>query len=335
MTASDGGGWTVTATDEQPAEGQTPRRPGGPVILGLLLVVAGVILLVERLGLRLPWRELLAGALIVIGLAVVATARRGVPAWLVPAGVVVGIALLVLSAGGVSFGLGFGPAEEETASLQFDEPIQAVDVRVGAGSLEAEGGADGVRAERRVRYRGAEPRITEEVVDGVLRIRVDCDGFLFGGGCQANYRFRVPSGVDVRFSSGSGSLSLSDIGGAVRVDTGSGRVELQRITGPVDAETGSGGITGTEMGSAQFVADTGSGGVDLEFTSTPDMVEIDTGSGGVNVRVPGERYALDLDTGSGGTTVSGITEDADAPRSIQIDTGSGGIVLEGVPGGTR
>jgi hypothetical protein len=319
----------MTTPQDPPKTRQASRQPGG-ALLGSLLIAVGVILLLERLGLRLPWRELLSALLILIGAGVVATARRGVPSWLVTAGVVTGIALLLVSAGGLSLARGFGPADERSTTLEFTEPVRALDVDLDAGTLDVVGGADAVRGERSVRFRSREPRITEEIVDGVLRIRVDCAG-LFSFGCRATYRLEVPSNVDVEVSSGSGSLRLMDVAGSVRADTGSGRIDLHRIGGEVEAETGSGRITGAELASGRFVGDTGSGAIDLQFSSPPDLLEIETGSGGVNVRVPQERYAVELDTGSGTTAITDIIEDAGAPRRIEIETGSGGITVAGVP----
>ncbi len=94
-------------------------------------------------------------------------------------------------------------------------------------------------------------------------------------------------------------------------------------------QTGSGGVRGNGLTVPQLVADTGSGSIDISFSTSPEDLNLEAGSGSVTITVPAGSYDLDLDTGSGGTESTGITDDASSARSIRVRTGSGSIRING------
>ncbi len=91
---------------------------------------------------------------------------------------------------------------------------------------------------------------------------------------------------------------------------------------------GRGASTAPHWSSTSISASTGSGGVDLEFASAPDLVEVSTGSGSVEITVPEGTYAVAIDTASGSETIEGVVDDPAAERTITVDTGSGGILVQ-------
>jgi DUF4097 and DUF4098 domain-containing protein YvlB len=85
-------------------------------------------------------------------------------------------------------------------------------------------------------------------------------------------------------------------------------MELESIHGNLDAHTGSGSIRAAGV-AGRIVADTGSGGVQVEQTASGD-IRAHTGSGGVTVHAPQAGFELRAHTGSGSITV-------DRPMTVQ------------------
>ena len=133
-----------------------------------------------------------------------------------------------------------------------------------------------------------------------------------------SYEIVVPVETELRSATGSGRLTLSNIGDEVRATTGSGRIQLDSIQGSVRATTGSGGIRATGVAGA-FDATAGSGSIRLEQTG-PGDVEVTTGSG--TIELNGVRGALRASTGSGG-----IRADGQPTGDWKLRAGSGGITV--------
>jgi hypothetical protein len=111
-------------------------------------------------------------------------------------------------------------------------------------------------------------------------------------------------GATLTAHSGSGSVRATGIQGAATLGSGSGDVELQQ-TGPGDvrAETGSGSvhISGTN---GALKASTGSGDIDVQGHPTADW-KLSTGSGSIQMALGGgAKFNLVADTGSGSVNVS-------------------------------
>jgi hypothetical protein len=88
---------------------EEPSRPVavGPLIWGVILIVIGVGWLLATLGVAtIPWRAALAAVLIVVGIAMLATAASGpVPEGLFTAGTVLAVILALLSTANAAFSL--------------------------------------------------------------------------------------------------------------------------------------------------------------------------------------------------------------------------------------
>lgn len=126
-----------------------------------------------------------------------------------------------------------------------------------------------------------------------------------------------------RATTGSGNLTLSEIGDEVEAKTGAGDVRLESIKGAVSTSTGSGGIRATGIGGA-FRARTGSGDVKLEQT-VAGAVDAETGSGTLELR--GLRGSLRAHTGSGDIDAGG-----EPTGEWNVQTGSGRVNLH-IPSG--
>ena len=144
----------------------------------------------------------------------------------------------------------------------------------------------------------------------------------------------------VEAKTGSGSSQVSDVAGDVTVDAGSGSIELTAVGGDIDVTTGSGsiGITGVETA---LRARTGSGRIRVEG-SPGDAWDLTTGSGSIRIDLP-EDAAFEIDARSRSGSVSSdhpVTVSGKARRGrlqgpvrgggprVTVRTGSGGITLE-------
>ena len=309
----------------------------------------GVAILLNALGVDVPWGVVLPSGLILVGVILLLNPRsRSTGGW-VAAGVMVTVVVLVTSLVGAQFSFG-EPDNVEQADFVVTDPVDRIVVSVDTGKVEILAGSGvSVEVERSLSFGDERPRIEHSLTDGVLEIEADCPGSFFslGGPCSVDHVVRIPAFVDVQIDlgagtvrvsglesvvvadTGSGSIELVDLGGRVTAATGSGGIVLERIWGTVDISTGSGSIRGTELTSLQMTARTGSGSINLDFGGAPDGVDLETGSGSITAAVPAGSYRLDLNTNSGSTTSAGITEDASSPRIIRATTGSGSIRVTG------
>ncbi|MCU1287001.1 MAG: hypothetical protein JWO13_3351 [Acidobacteriales bacterium] len=177
-------------------------------------------------------------------------------------------------------------------------------------------------------------------------------------GVSISYDVTVPSSTKLDSQTGSGSVDIDSLQGAVRAESGSGRIRVNKIASEVKLQTGSGGIelNGAEgnvnahTGSGHIRlyningglnASTGSGGVEAEGNAKGDW-DIHTGSGGIRVKVPSQAgFRVDAQSGSGGVTVNHpITMQGSLRRNhiegtvgnggpmLRLRTGSGGIDID-------
>ena len=193
--------------------------------------------------------------------------------------------------------------------------------------------------EERVRQIEANPPI--EQTGNVVRIGRLIDKEL-GQGVSISFTVTVPAPSSVRAktgsgsqlidgvagsldaSSGSGSLTLRDVGRA-RASTGSGSITADTVDGAFHGSSGSGSIHATRVAGA-LTAKTSSGSIDLEQTRAGE-VTVSSGSGSVRLR--GVRGAVQASTSSGGLTIYGELSDA---WRLSSSSGSVDISLAGSQG---
>ncbi len=159
--------------------------------------------------------------------------------------------ILALVAAAALIGAGFWawsrwvePETIETTTATFTDPIQRIEVTSDSGSIEVVAGGEDVRLERISRFRSNRPSVTEEVVDEVLHIEVQCPSELFFSSCSVDYQITAPASVELIVDSGNGDLNALGMIGGVNLATSSGLIDVEGVAGETSLETGSGDIRG-------------------------------------------------------------------------------------------
>jgi len=147
-------------------------------------------------------------------------------------------------------------------------------------------------------------------------------------------------GATLKAQTGSGTIRANGINGQSTLGSGSGDVEL-RLSGPGDvkAETGSGSLRLSGVNGA-LKASTGSGSIEVEGQPASDW-RLSTGSGSIHLTLGSSaRFTLDASTGSGSVNIAQpITMQGSLNRhhisgavngggpTVRASTGSGDITI--------
>lgn len=220
------------------------------------------------------------------------------------------IAALALGCGLVLTGCGLGdiasPQREEVSDYTVTEKIVRLRVDSGSGDIVVNGSdRTDVRVIETLHWRGGNKPTAEHRVEGdLLLLDYTCKRSIGPRFCSVDYKIEVPAGVVVTVGTGSGEITLRDLSGDVRATAGSGTIDAAGLSG------GNG------------LAKTGSGDVELRYTSAPREVRIETGSGDATVRLPQDTYAVDIETGVGDEKVE-VDVDPSAKNRVIVQTGSG------------
>jgi hypothetical protein len=118
---------------------------------------------------------------------------------------------------------------------------------------------------------------------------------------------------------GSGNITLENIGAETHVHSGSGDLKINNVKGNLFADTGSGNIRAYGAG-GEIEAHTGSGDVEMHQVAAGD-IKVGTGSG--NVKLEGVKGGVRAQTGSGDIQAQG-----EATRDWRLGAGSGNITLK-------
>jgi hypothetical protein len=110
-------------------------------------------------------------------------------------------------------------------------------------------------------------------------------------------------GANARLGAGSGSIHASNVHGAANLHTGSGNLEVALTgAGDVYAQTGSGSIR-IEGLSGGLRAGVGSGSIEFAGNPTGEW-RLESGSGGIRLQLPSSaHFNLNAETGSGGVQI--------------------------------
>lgn len=252
-----------------------------------------------------------------------AAGRRGLRAVLLLAGGALTALLVAVSSVAVA-GVLVRTSEREDTTLALAAPLRRVVVSV-HGSATVRPGPDGqVRIERRSRFSFARPEVTREERDGVLTLRVRCEGVTVI--CDNHLDLTVPADVDLDLRVL--HAIVHDTGGAVFARTGGGAIELDGVSGPVDVRVGGGAIFGRRLLSDDVRAESSAGAIELSFSRAPTSVDAQTGAGHVEVILPPgeEAYQVDARAGRGDTQVDVRADDA-SERTVRARAGTGGVVV--------
>ncbi|MFF0202800.1 DUF4097 family beta strand repeat-containing protein [Streptomyces sp. NPDC005017] len=170
---------------------------------------------------------------------------------------------------------------------------------------------------------GDGPGISWSMSGDLLKLRVDCSGFL--ADCQARHRIEVPRGIAVKVEDGDGDVEASGFRSALSVRTGDGSVRVSDSTGPLDLSTGDGSIR-ADVDARRIRARTGDGSVHLELGAVPDLVDARTGDGSVHLEVPRTAYRVTTNTGDGSVDVE-VPRDESSKHVLSARTGDGRITV--------
>ncbi len=233
---------------------------------------------------------------------------------------------LVGTAGLVVAGLVlFFPEKDETTLAQ-PGPVRSLEVDVEVGRVEVvPAGGDEATITRTRRYLVGAPKVSEGLVEGVLRVEAECDA-LITAGCAVDYRLEVPAGVPVRIRTERGSVSVTDMTGMVEVDAGAGNVRLTRTRGPVKVDTSAGNVEGVDIAPQFLDATTDAGRIRLSMAEAPGRLGLKTGAGNIDVGLPTTPggYRVSTDTGAGKADVT-VEQNEGGSRAILATTGAGNI----------
>ncbi len=230
------------------------------------------------------------------------------------------------------------PADAQAREGSFERTLKvtgAVDLSVHAGSghIRVQPGAPGaVRISARLqaghgwfatgdveaRMRKIEQNPPIEQQGNTIRIGHFADQEL-ARDISISYDVTVPADAKVYARSGSGSIVVGAVKGAVDASNGSGGIEVDGAAS-LEAHTGSGSIRATAI-AGPLSAHSGSGGITVSQAG-PGEVSVSAGSG--TVRVTGVNGPARISTGSGGIDVEGRPA---GPWSVNASSGSVTVAL--------
>lgn len=135
-----------------------------------------------------------------------------------------------------------------------------------------------------------------------------------------SFEITTPKATTLNARSGSGDISVDDLGADVSAQAGSGDISIKRVDGAVKAQVGSGDI----VVSAARSADVSTGSGDVNVGEVSGAVSVRTGSGDVAARQSGPG-AFEVSSGSGDVVASGLS------GPVKVRTASGEVKLGGKP----
>lgn len=218
------------------------------------------------------------------------------------------------------------------------EGIDKLKINAGAGSLNVSGaeGLAAIEVEARIIVDGVPDKDMEGYIKdhvelglrkstgtAVLNSQIRDHGFfLFGREARIDLTVRMPRGLALDVTDGSGALGVENIAAAVRIDDGSGALRVLKIAGAVRIEDGSGEIIvdGVE-GNLDIIDGSGS----IEVRNVTGDVSLDDGSGSTALRHIGG--TVTIDDGSGSLEIADVGKDVTLRHK-----GSGSVDITGVKG---
>ena len=226
------------------------------------------------------------------------------------------------------------------AADTFEENLTApgaitLDVSTGSGSIKVTSGPGRdvtVIGKVKIRKGGwfrRTPSNADEIIDAVLEnppVVLEGDTLYvgkfedkgLGRAVTISYDIVVPTDTQVHASSGSGSVSITDMDAPAKAGAGSGSIKLINIGGDVTAKTGSGSINADGIAGA-FTGSAGSGSIRLS-QAAPGDVSVAAGSG--SIKLTNVVGAVKAAAGSGGVNVEGRQE-----GDWKLASGSGSVTV--------
>jgi len=192
-----------------------------------------------------------------------------------------------------------------SASYTVSSPVGALVVDGGVGTITITGSPRStVSVSEQVTFSHRPPAMTRDLSGKTLRLGYTCTD------CGVAYDIRVPRGV------------------AVKVTSGTGEIRLSSLSGSVDASSNVGAITadGLSSADASFTSDVGA--IDAAFTAAPATVHAAAALGGVTIRVPGAvSYQVNIPAGGLGTDAVSVPRSAASRHVIDASSNEGAVVI--------
>ncbi len=198
----------------------------------------------------------------------------------------------------------------------------------------------------------------ERVVDRGLRhpsyqeVRIDKDTLQLQSGCPdfmslrcgVHYELTVPRGMRVVGTSSGGSIELEDLQGRVTLSSSGGgisangtsgelwlsssggAIRVEDAAGQLQLDSSGGGITVVRSRASEVSASSSGGGVRLDFSQPPRLVDASSSGGGVRVSLPRIEAGYDVDAdASGGDTEVDVELDTRSKYRIRASSSGGGV----------
>lgn len=245
--------------------------------------------------------------------------------WL-SAGAVATVCALLISSATLWHGFAQASPPTEITSRSISFKLSQLKVIAGRGSVNVSihpGDAGELFLERSLRWSKTKPAVKEDWDGRTLRLDASCPGTdeRHPPVCEADYTLFVPVETDVEAESANGGLEVNRIYGNVRMTSESGLLRVSETSGAVWARSGSGNIGGRALIGGDADVETGSGRVDLSFDTAPTRVRaVVRTRGSVAVLVPGLAY--DVEARAKNVNLD-IRKDSASPRKITVQVPDG------------
>ena len=241
------------------------------------------------------------------------------------------LGLIAIVAGTIPLvSLAFGHTKVRTHTVA--GPVKEIVVTSGSGDVELVPSDAAVEVRETQHYIVGQPKLNEDVADGVLTVDSYCGHHTVALECYADLRVTVPAGVKVTVDADSGDVSARRIDvrdAQLRSASGDVAADLAGRQRVVWAHSDSGNVDVSTRDVRAVDAQTDSGDVSVQAGGDPRSITGHSDSGGVDVTVPAGDYAVDANTSSGKVDIDGISRDEHAPRTIEARTESGDVRLRG------
>ena len=194
---------------------------------------------------------------------------------------------------------------------------------------------------------------------GSLYVEEDLDGNNIKG--DSEWFITVPAGIDIEFTSATGSLKASGLSGKLEANSGTGEMVISGFDGDLEAKSGTGDVTLSDSkgeftlnsgtgditvndadgdfdansgtgnvkiakASGDFDANSGTGNVEAVKLSIEDFGEFSSGTGDAEIDLPeGKSYELEVSSGTGKATIACGGSDLDAYVEMSAKKRSGKI----------
>lgn len=172
---------------------------------------------------------------------------------------------------------------------------------------------------------GGNPRVTWEMKDDRLKLRMKCSGVVVD--CSAKHRIEVPRGIAVTVEDRDGSVHAKGFAGPLKIRTGDGSVRVSDSTGPLELHTDDGSVRALGVQSRSVKASTKDGSVKLELGVVPDLVESRSDDGSITIELPRDTsYRVETGSDDGSVDVS-VPRDEDSSHVVSAHTQDGSVTV--------